>query len=30
MTGGPNVVVNPPITQHIANIDRPQLVAAGT
>ena len=30
MTGGANVVVNPPMQPHIANIERPQLVAAGT
>jgi hypothetical protein len=30
MTGGANVVVNPPMPQHIANIERPHLVAAGT
>jgi hypothetical protein len=30
MTGGANVVVNPPMPQHIANIERPRLVAAGT
>jgi hypothetical protein len=30
MTGGADVVVNPPMPQHIANIARPQLVAAGT
>jgi hypothetical protein len=29
LTGGPDVVVNPPMTQHIANIARPQLAAAG-
>ncbi len=30
MTGGANVVVNPPMPQHIANVEQPQLVAAGT
>jgi hypothetical protein len=30
MTGGANVVGNPPMPQHIANIEQPQLVAAGT
>ena len=30
MTGGANVVVNPSMPQHIANVERPQLVAAGT
>lgn len=30
MTGGADVVVNPPMPQHIANIARPQPVTAGT
>jgi hypothetical protein len=30
MTGGANVVVKPPMPQHTANIEQPQLATAGT
>jgi hypothetical protein len=29
MTGEADVVTNPPMPQHIANVMRPQLAAAG-